>query len=386
MRLMLSLCALLLLCVASSPARADSPANEVVLRVSGEVDTPLALTRADLPEDRELLSRILLAVVGAGHPLNIDGIGGGNAVTNKVAMLSRSQSPDADIDYFFGQVAVTEQLVDFKPTCGNILVGVGPAAIEMGLVEANDGLTTVRIRAVNTGALVESVVETPGRKVKYAGGTAIDGVPGTAAPVMVNFLDVVGTSCGAFLPTGNLRDAIDGIEVTCMDVAMPMAIARAEDFGLTGYESAEELDANRAFFERMEAIRIEAGRRMGMGDVTKSVTPKFGILARPKNGGAIAARYFMPWTCHPSLAVTGSQCIAACTLTPGTVADGLGDIPAERPALMKIEHPMGTIEVTVDYDNSGDNGFSLKSAGLVRTARLIARGEVMVPEGVLPAA
>ena len=284
--------------------------------------------RADLPEDREALAEILLAVVGAGHPLNIDGIGGGNAVTNKVAMLSRSASPDADVDYFFAQVSVEERLVDFKPTCGNILIGVGPAAIEMGLVAALDGQTRVRIHAVNTGARIEAVVQTPGGHVTYEGDASVDGVPGTAAPVGVNFLDVVGTSCGAFLPTGNLRDVIGGIEVTCMDVAMPMVLARASDFGLSGHETVAEMEANRDFYARMEPIRIEAGRRMGLGDVAKSVTPKFGIVAAPRAGGAIAARYFMPWQCHPSLAVTGSQCIAACTMTPGTVAQGLGVIPA----------------------------------------------------------
>jgi 4-oxalomesaconate tautomerase len=339
--------------------------------------------REDLPQDRDQLAEVLMAVIGAGHPLNIDGIGGGNAVTTKVAMLARSASADSDIDYFFAQVAVQERLVDFKPTCGNMLVGVGPAAIEMGLIPPEDGETSLRIRAINTGALIEAIVQTPGGRVTYEGDTAIDGVPGTAAPVMVNFLDVVGTSCGAFLPTGNPRDEIGGVEVTCMDVAMPMAVARADAFGLTGYETAEELDANRGFYERMEPIRIEAGRRMGLGDVAKSVTPKFGLLAAPRAGGAVEARYFMPWTCHPSLAVTGSQCIAACVLTPGTVAAGLVRVPDGRPALMRIEHPMGLIEVTVDYDGDGPDGFRLKSAGLVRTARLIARGEVMVPSRLL---
>ena len=167
-----------------------------------------------------------------------------------------------------------------------------------------------------------------------------------------------------------------------MDVAMPMMIGRAADFGLTGYETAEELDANRDLYAKMEPMRLEAGRRMGLGDVTKSVMPKVGLLSAPRHGGAISARYFMPWNCHPSMAVTGSQCLAACTLTPGTVADGLGVIPNEVPALMKIEHPMGIIEVTVDYDQT-DAGFVMKSAGLVRTARMIARGEVMVPPGLL---
>ena len=338
--------------------------------------------RSDLPEDRDALAEVLMAVVGAGHPQNIDGVGGGVAVTTKVAMLSKSDEPGIDVDYFFAQVAVEERLVDYKPTCGNILIGVGPAAIEMGLVPARDGVTPVNIRAVNTGATVEALVQTPGGRVTYEGTTAIDGVPGTAAPVGVNFLDVVGSACGAFLPSGKPREEIDGIEVTLMDVAMPMMIARAADFGLTGYETVEELDANRDFYARMEPMRLEAGRRMGLGDVTKSVTPKVGLLAPPRNGGAISARYFMPWNCHPTMAVTGSQCLAACTLTPGTVADGMGVIPNEKPALMKIEHPSGIIEVTVDYDQTAE-GFRMKSAGLVRTARLIARGEAMVPAALM---
>lgn len=341
--------------------------------------------RADLPEDREVLSEVLMAVIGAGHPQNIDGIGGGVAVTTKVAMLSPSEDPDCDVDYFFAQVAVEERLVDYKPTCGNILVGVGPAAIEMGLVEPTGDRTKVRIKAVNTGATVEAIVDTPGGRVRYGGDVAIAGVPGTAAPVALNFLDVVGSSCGAFLPTGKVREQIDGLDVTLMDVAMPMMIARAADFGLTGYETIEELDANRAFYDRVEPMRLEAGRRMGLGDVSKSVMPKIGLLSPPRHGGAISARYFMPWNCHPTMAVTGSQCLAACTLTPGTVAEGLGVIPDDVPALMKIEHPQGLIEVTVDYAQ-GPAGFQMKSAGLVRTARLIAKGAVMVPESILEAA
>ncbi|MEL6266659.1 MAG: PrpF domain-containing protein, partial [Pseudomonadota bacterium] len=288
--------------------------------------------RAALPEDRETLSEVLMAAVGAGHPLNIDGIGGGAAVTTKVAMLSRSDDDWADIDYFFAQVSVEERLVDYKPTCGNILSGVGPAAIEMGLFAPTGDETTIRIRAVNTGARVVARIQTPGGAVQYEGDAAIDGVPGTAAPVALSFMDVVGGITGALLPTGNLTDEIDGIRVTCMDVTMPMVIARAEDFGLTGYETREELDANTAFYARMEPIRIEAGRRMGMGDVTRSVTPKFGLLARAREGGTIATRYFMPWKCHPTMAVTGSQCLASCVLTPGTVASGMAALPNESPA------------------------------------------------------
>lgn len=337
--------------------------------------------RAELPQDLDSLAEVLIAAVGAGHPLNIDGIGGGAAVTTKVVMLSRSERDDADIDYFFGQVAVEERLVDFKPTCGNMLSGVGPAAIELGLFEPADGETRIRIHAVNTGALIEAVVQTPGGKVQYEGEAAIDGVPGTAAPILLNFMDVVGSSCGALLPTGRLRDEIDGIEVTCMDVAMPMAIARAEDFGLTGYETCEELDANKDFYARMEPIRRKAGELMGLGDVSKSVTPKFGLLSKARSGGTISARYFMPWNCHPSMAVTGSQCLASCALTPGTVAEGLA-APAEgRPAVVAIEHASGKIDVTVDYEMQGGD-FTLRSAGLLRTARLLVRGEVYIPGAV----
>lgn len=336
--------------------------------------------RADLPEDLDHLAEVLLAVIGSGHKLNIDGIGGGAAVTTKVAMLSRSTDNWADVDYFFAQVSVEDRLVDFKPTCGNILSGVGPAALEMGLVEPLGDVTEIKINAVNTGAQVVAKVQTPGGKLDYTGQAEIAGVPGTSAPVALNFMGVVGSSTGAFLPTGNLTDTIGGIEVTCMDVAMPLVIARASDFGLTGYESAEELDANRDFFARMEAIRIEAGAAMGMGDVSKSVTPKFGLLAPAKNGGTIATRYFMPWNTHPTMAVTGAQCLASCALTPGTVSDGLLDRPSTGPAEVILEHASGTIDVLVDFSN--EDGFNLKSAGLVRTARKLADGHVYVPADV----
>lgn len=330
--------------------------------------------RADLPEDREALSGLLCQVVGAGNSRNIDGLGGGVAVTTKVAMLSASKEPGIDVDYFFAQVAVEEELVDYGPTCGNILVGVGPAAIEMGLVKAQDGVTPVRIRAVNTGALVEAQVQTPGGEVEYRGDTEVAGVPGTAAPVSLNFLDVVGSKTVGMFPTGNRIDTFAGVEVTCIDVAMPMMIARATDLGVTGHESVEELNAMPELFARMEAIRLEAGAAMGLGDVTKSVTPKIGLVAAPKGEGHFAARYFMPWDTHPTLAVTGSQCLATCALMPGTVAEGLARAIPPSPAPVLIEHPSGIMEVTLTY---GD-GPSFEAAGVVRTARLIAQGEVMV--------
>ena len=333
--------------------------------------------RADLPEDLDVLAQVLIAAVGSGHRLNIDGIGGGDAVTTKVAMLSKSEDKWADVDYFFAQVSVEKQLVDFKPTCGNILSGVGPAAIEMGLIDPQEGETEIRIRSVNTGAQVLAKVQTPGREITYDGDAEIAGVPGQAAPISLNFMGVVGSSTGAFLPTGNLRDRIDGIDVTCMDVAMPMVIARASEFGLTGYETVQELDDNKDFFKRMESVRFKAGELMGMGEVSESVTPKFGLFAPAREGGTIATRYFMPWNTHPSMAVTGSQCMASCALTPGTIADGLLERPTSSPANVVLEHASGTIEVLVDF--SSEDGFSLNSAGLLRTARKLADGSIYVP-------
>lgn len=334
--------------------------------------------RSDLPQDRETLSRVLVAVVGSGHPLNIDGIGGGNAVTTKVAILSKSDHPWADVDYFFAQVSVEDGTVDYKPTCGNILSGVGPAAIEMGLIPATEGETTVKIHAVNTGARVIATVQTFGGQVRYDGTAEIDGVPGRAAPIALQFMDTIGGATGAFLPTGNLIDTFDGIAVTCMDVAMPMVIARADAFGLSGYESADELNENRDFFSRMEALRIKAGAAMGMGDVAASVIPKFGILAPAKGGGTIATRYFMPWKAHPTMAVTGAQCLASCMLTPGSIAAGLAVLPNENPAPITLEHASGQIDVLVDYERTAA-GITINSAGLVRTARLLAKGKLMVP-------
>lgn len=333
--------------------------------------------RADLPQDRDTLSQVLIAAVGSGHPLNIDGIGGGAAVTTKVAMLSKSDDGWADIDYFFAQVSVEEQLVDYKPTCGNILSGVGPAAIEMGLISPDSDITEIKIRAVNTGARVLAKVQTPGGQLDYEGDTEIAGAPGTSAAIELTFMGVVGAATGAFLPTGNLRDTIQGVEVTCMDVAMPVVIARAADLGLTGRETAGELDANAEFFARVEAIRLEAGEKMGMGDVSKSVTPKFGFLAPARDGGTIAVRYFMPWKTHPSMAVTGAQCLASCALTPGTVSDGLLDRPSASPAEVVLEHASGSIGVLVDF--SDVDGFELNAAGLIRTARKLAAGQVFVP-------
>lgn len=337
--------------------------------------------RADLPTDRDTLTDVLVSIVGSGNPVNIDGIGGGVAVTTKVAMLSPSDDPWADIDYWFAQVSVEDCKVDFKPTCGNILVGVGPAAIEMGLVPVTGEQTEVRIHAVNTGAKIKSSVHTPEGSVCYDGDVSLDGVPGTAAAIGLEFRDVVGGATGKLFPTGNRCDNINGIDVTCMDVAMPMVIARASDLGCDCCESADDLHGNAELMKTIESIRLIAGERMGLGDVSESVTPKFGLLAESSAGGDAATRYFMPWQCHPTLAVTGSQCMAACLLAEGTVGEGMMKKPDSNTPTLFLEHPMGKLEVKLAYrEENGD--FFVDFTSLTRTARLLASGSVYVPSRI----
>ena len=349
------------------------------LLMRGGTSRGLYFRTEELPSDRTTLSRVLRAALGSGHPLNIDGLGGGASVTTKVAILSRG----ADcVDFFFAQVDPLREEVDYRPSCFNILSGVGPAALELGLWPADTGQTRVPIHALNTGARVEAVVQTPDGRVTYDGAQAIDGVPGTAAPVTLSFRDIAGSSCGAMLPTGRAREVLDGVAVTLLDVAMPMMIARAADLGLAGGESAAEIDANAPLLARLEAMRLEAGRRMMAGaDVSASVTPKVGLISAPVAGGALRARYLTPWACHPSMAVSGGQCLSACAVLPGSVAEGLAVLPEAGPAEMQIEHPMGLLPVLLDFTRDGD-GVTITGAGILRTARLLARGGVMVPKRV----
>jgi 4-oxalomesaconate tautomerase len=268
--------------------------------------------------------------------------------------------------------------VDTKPNCGNMLVAVGPFAIEAGLVPARSGETPVRIFNVNTQSLVEAIVQTPDGQVTYEGDASIDGVPGTAAPVGINFKSAIGSVTKKMLPTGRPLDVIDGVEVSCVDIAMPVVLMRAESFGKTGHETAVELDADTQMHARMEAIRVKAGALMGMGDVSKSVVPKMALLSKPRNGGVIASRFFVPETCHKAHPVTGTVCIASACAIPGTVASRISPLPAAPQGMIRIEHPQGLIVLDLDVDFTGGKQ-ELRRAALVRTARRIFEGNVCVP-------
>jgi 2-methylaconitate cis-trans-isomerase PrpF len=261
--------------------------------------------------------------MGSGHELEIDGIGGGSPQTSKVAIVSPSLHPDADVDYLFVQVMVSQRRVDTAPNCGNMLCAVGPFAVEQGLVKASKGLTRVRIRNLNTGTFVNADVHTPEGTVSYEGDTAIDGVPGTAAPVQLTFLDAAGSKTGKLFPTGQTQDLIDGVPMTCIDMAMPMMIIEAGQLGKRGDESPAELDADKAFLGRLESLRLQAGLAMGLGDVSDKVIPKPVLVSPAKAGGTLQVRYFMPHNCHRALAITGSIGLATPGVSEGSVVSQL---------------------------------------------------------------
>ena len=349
----------------------------------GGTSKGLYFRRADLPADRRARDNVLLAAMGSPDPRQIDGAGGANPLTSKVAMVGPSAADDVDVDYLFAQVHIERAIVDLSPTCGNLLAGVGPFAIERGMVEVGDDETRVRIRMVNTGGIAEAVVQTPGRRVRYDGDVAIDGVPGTSAPVILDFLRCVGSRTGAMLPSGRPQDEIDGVPVTLIDVAMPMMVVRADSLGKTGYETPAELDADTALFARVERMRRTAGERMGLGDVSDMVIPKVSLVARPRVGRGISSRYLVPTRTHQAHAATGAICVASAAVAPGTVASEVARIDsASSPLAVAVEHPAGQLEVSVDIRDAAD-GIEVVSAGLVRTARLIFDGTIFVPRDAL---
>jgi 2-methylaconitate cis-trans-isomerase PrpF len=335
----------------------------------------------DLPPDPALRDQVLLSVMGSPDVRQVNGIGGADPLTSKVAIISKSARPGIDVDYLFAQVVIDRAFVDTSPNCGNMLAGVGPFAIEAGLVPAQSKETAVRVFNVNTRAVIDAVIQTPDEQVRYDGDLAIDGVPGTGAPISLNFLDAVGSKTGKLLPTGRVRDEIDGVEVSCVDLAMPMVTARAADFGKTGYESKAELNADAALLARMEKVRRAAGALMGMGDVTGKVVPKFCLIAPPRHGGAITSRYFVPTSCHAAHAVTGGLCLAATCVLPGSIADGIAVLPPGPRRTIIIEHPSGTLPT--EFEMSGPpEAPVIKRAAFLRTARKLMSGMVYVPGAV----
>jgi 4-oxalomesaconate tautomerase len=335
---------------------------------------------SDLPADVAQRDALLLSVMGSPDVRQIDGMGGADPLTSKVGMVRRGQSPGVDLEFLFAQVSVKEARVDTTPNCGNMLAAVAPFGLETGLVKATGDVTTLRVLTRNTGTLSDIEVRTPGGRVEYSGEARIDGVPGTASPVNISFLETAGSVCGSLLPTGRLVDRFDGVDVTCIDNGMPVVVMAAEALGVTGYESRDELNANAALKQRIESIRLQAGPAMNLGDVAKKVVPKMCLVAHPNAGGQICTRTFIPHDCHSAVGVLGAVTVATAAVMPGSVAHRYARVPAGSPKTISVEHPSGEFSVVLTM-NPADPADVLQAA-LLRTARLIMRGEVYVPTAV----
>lgn len=333
-----------------------------------------------LPRDRAARDRVLLAAMGSPDLRQIDGVGGAHPLTSKVAVIGPASRADADVDYLFLQVGVDRAEVSDTQNCGNVLAGVGPWAIEHGLVAAADPVTAVRIHMLNTASIAVAHVSTPGRVVEYEGEARIDGVPGTAAAIQIDFLDVTGSSCGSLLPTGQAADRIDGIDVTCIDNGMPVVILRAADFGKTGAESPAELEADGALRARLERLRLALGPRMNLGDVAKKTVPKMSLVSAALHGGALNTRTFIPHRVHEAIGVLGAVSVATACVLPGSVAARLAGFDGAGGAhRVDIEHPGGffTVDISVTIDGGT---LVVQRAALLRTARKLMSGDVYVPQ------
>lgn len=326
----------------------------------------------DLPADPAARDALLLRVMGSPDPRQIDGMGGADPLTSKVAVVSKSAREGVDVDYLFLQVFVDQAIVTDAQNCGNILAGIGPFAIERGLIEAQDGETRVAIFMENTGQVAVATVQTPGGKVRYDGDAAISGVPGTAAPIPLAFRDTAGSSCGALLPTGKGVDEIDGVKVTLIDNGMPCVVIAASDMGITGYEDRDTLDADTAMKAKVEAIRLKAGPLMNLGDVAEKSVPKMMLVAPPREGGAIAVRSLIPHRVHASIGVLGAVSVATACLIDGSPAATVAQVPGGASKTLGVEHPTGMTECVVTV---GADGAPVE-AGMLRTARKLMDGMV----------
>ena len=326
---------------------------------------------ADLPSDPAQRDQVLLEVMGSPDDRQIDGMGGADPLTSKVGIVKKSSHPECDVDYLFLQVFVDQAIVTDSQNCGNILAAVGPYAIEQGFVSITEDVTQVSVFMENTGQIAVLQVQTPDGKVTYKGGSSIDGVPGTSAPVTCEFKETAGSTCGALYPSGNLKDSVDGVDVTLIDNGMPVVILRASDFGISGTESRDELDGNTALKRRLEDIRLQVGPLMNLGDVTEKSVPKMSLVSAPMHHGCISTRTFIPHRCHASIGVLGAVSVATAAITPGTVAYPLAEVPDGDEKTLPVEHPTG--EMTVVAYTNGDG---LQSAALLRTARKLFEGTV----------
>lgn len=324
---------------------------------------------SDLPLDIEMRDKILMSTMGVGNQLQIDGVGGGNPVTSKVAIVGPSSVENADVDYLFAQVRNDIAAVDTSPNCGNMLSAVGPFAIEAGLVKPISPVTLVRIHNVNTGERINAEIQVENNCVRYKGDASIAGVPGTAAPIYLSFLNAADADDATIFPTNSPINTINGIDVTCINCAMPMVLLRAQSLGLTGFETVDELNQNTNIKTQLEEIRMKAGELMGLGDVRDKVIPKPVLITQGNDGALLNVRYFMPHECHPSLATTGAVGIATACIKQGTIAHQITN-QQDVACTIRLSHPSG--EISVDIRKQGKKTI----ISILRTARRLFEGVI----------
>jgi 4-oxalomesaconate tautomerase len=353
---------------------------------------------ADLPADQAHRDRVLLAIMGSPDKRQIDGLGGAHPLTSKVGIVSRSSTPGVDLDFLFAQLQPDKDTVDTTPNCGNMLAAVVPFALQTGMLQAQSDTTTLRVLTLNTDMQCDITVQTPldpngVRFVNDTGDARIDGAPGTSAPISINFLDTAGSVCSALLPTGRVKDRIQvlptdklagfepfEIDVTCIDNGMPLVLFKASDMGRTGYETAEAMNADTELKTRIEALRLQVSVLMGLGDVSRKNYPKMTLIAPPMHGGALSTRSFIPHVCHDAIGVLAAVTVGTACVLQGTVCEGVAVLQAGAQQALSVEHPTGEFSVVLQTQAADvPGGCEVTQAALLRTARLIMRGEAMVP-------
>jgi 4-oxalomesaconate tautomerase len=378
--------------VDKSYAASDLRAIPCIVMRGGTSRGPFFLA-SDLPADIAARDRVLLAAMGSPDPRQIDGLGGAHALTSKAGIVARDDSGQADLEFVFAQLQPDADTVDTTPNCGNMLAAVLPFALESGLIAPQGDITRARVLTRNTGMLCDITMATPGGAARYAGEARIDGVPGTGAPIVIDFLDTAGSVCAALLPTGKpvdtlpARDEASGatvsVDVTLIDNGMPMVLIRAADLGRTGHESVAALNGDVALKQTLEALRLAAGECMGLGDVTHKSYPKMCLIAPPAAGGSIATRCFIPRVCHEAIGVLAAITVGTACVLRDTVAAGVARRAGTGPIFpISVEHPTG--EFTVELQTDPAHPHAIARSALVRTARPIMRGEVLIPASAWP--
>ena len=351
------------------------------MQIRGGSSKGIYFNKNDLPSNIDLRDEIILSIVGRDLR-QVDGLGGANPLTSKVAIIDVSLKDDCDVDFLFVQVVLGENRVDTSPNCGNILAGVGIFSIESGLIKAQEKTTNIKVNMINSNNVCELHMLTPNKKLQLTGDAKIDGVDGTSAPIICNYEDLEGSVCGSLFPTGNKKDFIEYVNITCIDNGMPVVLIDARELGLTGYESCEELSSNSKVKEKLESIRLTVGPMMNLGDVRKKVVPKMSIVSPSRNGGNINTRTFIPHNCHAAIGVLGAVSVASACLYDECITNAIASKNDELIQTLSVEHPSGEFSVKLTCQKT-DNKLKIKKAGLLRTARLISKGEAFVHPEVL---